>query len=32
MPQRGIFMVGGAELEPLDAGEHPPITSAATAA
>lgn len=31
MPQRGIFMVGGAEFDPQDAGEHPPTTKAAAA-
>ena len=31
MPQRGIFMLGGAEFDPQDAGEHPPITKAAAA-
>lgn len=30
MPQRGIFMVGGAEFDPRDAGEHPPTTREAT--
>ncbi|UYO96371.1 hypothetical protein OED01_12265 [Microbacterium sp. M28] len=29
MPQRGIFMLGGAEFDPEDAGEHPPTTKAA---
>ncbi|MBO0982203.1 hypothetical protein [Microbacterium sp. SD291] len=29
MPQRGIFMIGGAEFEPQDAEEHPPTTKAA---
>ncbi|WP_406246423.1 hypothetical protein ACI7YT_14670 [Microbacterium sp. M] len=31
MPQRGIFMLGGAEFDPQDAGAHPPITKAAAA-
>lgn len=30
MPQRGIFMIGGAEFDPLDADEHPPTTRSAT--
>ncbi|MFB7251007.1 hypothetical protein [Microbacterium sp. NPDC056234] len=29
MPQRGIFMVGGAEFDPEDAGTHPPIIATA---
>lgn len=28
MPQRGIFMIGGAVFDPLDAGAHPPTTKA----
>lgn len=29
MPQRGIFMIGGADFDPQDAAEHPPTTRAA---
>jgi hypothetical protein len=29
MPQRGIFMIGGAAFDPQDAAEHPPTTMAA---
>lgn len=31
MPQRGIFMLGGAEFDPRDAGMQPPISKAAAA-
>lgn len=31
MPQRGIFMIGGAAFDPLEAGVDPPITNAASA-
>lgn len=29
MPQRGIFMIGGAEFDPADAGVDPPTVRAA---
>lgn len=32
MPQRGIFMIGGADFDPQDAAEHPPTTKATAAA
>lgn len=30
MPQRGIFMIGGAEFDPREAGEHPATTRSAS--